>query len=191
MNILPTAILAAAGTLLGLSVQSPPTYQIPIAILVMILFVLLMVFKTTPTWNGLLLLTFSLSLGAVIRATQLYSVVSLRPVPVVLIGSIGIGSSLVFARSRFITKLTQRVVWIGAGLYIGGWMVLGLFQLGTIWIRSWAFFGILLFIVLLSLWILQLDRLLEHDTGTPAAIELYLIGCNILICILLLSKPLA
>ncbi len=170
-------LLASVATAVGARILAGrlPAAWYAAAIVALLLFLALLTFKQTRGWNTGLLAAFAAVAGGFAGA--------FFPDSVGWGGAAAggmLGLSVLISRGRWAAgALIGRLCWLLSWVYVAGWPILLFIDVPRVFLLGWAAGGLVVFAGLASCWFAS--RLWRGQGGTPAAIEIYLIGLNLLL----------
>ncbi len=173
-------LLAAVATAVGARVLARriPSAWYAAAIVGLLLFFALFTFKQTRGWNTGLLAAFAGVAGGFAGAFFPQTAGWGGMVAGGLLGLAGLVSRGSWAAGA----LTGRLCWMLSWVYVAGWPILLLIDAPGAYLLGWAAGGLAIFVGLASCWLAAWRwQGSARQTGTPAAIELYLIALNLLL----------
>jgi hypothetical protein len=189
LQVLPATALAALATLLGseiLAARTPLSWQFPLVIGGLVLFVGLLTFRSWGGWSLAMLVGFALLAGTVLGG--------------LLAGSSGswplawLMSALLLAIaatiSGFLPPWLLRMgfgLWLASLVYLIGWIGFAALNLPTGSQVAWALAGAMIFALLGAIWFASLNPE-RGATASSLAVDLYILAFNLTIALRVLAS---
>lgn len=172
-------LLAAAMTAAGALVLGPylASAWFAAALGALVIFLALLTFKQVPGWNVALLTAFAAVGGGFVAALFPKALGWGALAAAALLVTAAIVSSGRIASAPWMARLAWALSWI----YLAGWPILAILRAEKTARVGWAAGGLLVFFALAACWFAGRPWLQEEDVGAPLAIEVYLIGLNLLL----------
>jgi FtsH-binding integral membrane protein len=184
IQVVPLTALASLASVAGIGLfanRVTEGLQLPIAVLGLLLFLALITFRETSTWNFVLLLTFALIAGTFLGGTFSEEVqfswgVALLTALGVLFLTAAVGGYFGERIGRWSVAL-----WIGSWVYLLGWVIIAFANLPPSAQTIWAFAGLIIFGGLSTSWFASLMSSEAKASTVSLAIDLFILVINLLV----------
>ncbi|NIM93009.1 MAG: hypothetical protein GTO18_04770 [Anaerolineales bacterium] len=189
LQVAPSAGMAGVLTIIGLVLSAGSvtgSFLLPIVIVGVIVFVAMITFRDASGWNLGLLLVFALIVGLLLgnffpSLTALHWILALLIAAAIMLMAAGLGTQLGGG-----VRLLGIALWIGSWIYILGWVVIALFHFPKPVVLLWGMVGLIVFSGLSTVWFASIAGILNPFMGTSLAIDLFILGLNLCIAVVVI-----